>query len=142
MSVDTNFFALFHRNDEDYELPPPAPEGPNFCPYAKQFAQWVEPLCEEALRNPTHVTINQAKVRALDKFREWRTFVPKKHRAYTGNQHLCIFHVFQAAYERLRTAELSLSPPMLFIPPPPLPPPPPPPAPQIAGIFLAEMEEE
>ncbi len=136
-----------------FELPPGAmdsvdgvPERQTYCVYAIRFNTWAEELCVGATTNPSIVSINQAKVLLLDKYMQWRSFVPKRHRAYTGSAHTCIFHVFEIAYDRLKVVELSLTPPMLFLPvpppqePPPPPPPPPPPTPQIAGVFIGELE--
>ncbi|HEX9987305.1 MAG TPA: hypothetical protein VGE45_02370 [Chloroflexia bacterium] len=112
--------------------------------YARKFTIWAEGLCVHVTEDPSIISINQAKVLLLDKYMEWRSFVPKRHRTYTRNAHTCIFHVFEIAYDRLKVVELSLTPPMLFLPvpaPPPPPPLPPPPPPQIAGVFIAELEE-
>jgi hypothetical protein len=139
-----SFEGLWHQHD--FELPPVAPasteEKQNYCIYARKFSEWSEELCVGALSGPSLVSINQAKVLLLDKYMEWGNSVPKKHRTYTAGGHTCIFHTFIMAYNRLRVVELSLTPPMLFIPPPPLPPPPPPPPPQIAGVFIGELEDE
>lgn len=126
------------------ELPEPEIEKPsNLCVYAQQFDAWAQELCVGSVRNLSVVSLNQAKVLLLDKYMQWKASVPKRHRAYTAsgpNSHICIYHVFETAYDRLRVLELSLTPPMLFLPLPPLPPPPPPPAPQVMGIFLGEDE--
>ncbi len=149
MSVDTSFRGLWHRNDNDFELPTQSgQEGPSLCVYARKFSGWAEELCAGATEDHTLIGINQAKVQLLDKFFEWRTFAPKRHRNYTASNangptgHICIFHVFQAVYERLKVLELSLTPPMLFLPTPPPPPASPPPPPQIAGVFIGELEDE
>lgn|GEM_PF-3873397 len=135
-----SFEGLWHRHE--FELPPPEEEQPNLCVYARKFNTWAEELCVGAIQTPTVVSINQAKVLLLDKYMEWRSFVPKRHRLYTGNAHICIFHVFEGAYDRLKVVELSLTPPMLFIPEPP-PPPLPPAGPEpVRGVFIGELEDE
>ena len=108
------------------------------CIFAIEFWKWAEDLCE-VIKDPDLVTINQAKVQLQDKYFEWRSIVPKSHRNKVSQVgHNCIFHVYETAYFLLRAAEVSLMPPMLFVPSPP---PPPPPPPQIAGIFLGEIDE-
>lgn len=147
-----NFDELWHGHE--FDLPKGTEGGdageeaePTYCVYARKFNLWAEELCAGAVKDPNTrslVVINQAKVLLLDKYMEWRSFVPKKHRAYTGSYHVCIFHIFVTAYDRLKVVELSLTPPMLFLPapPPPLAPPPaPPPPPQIAGVFIGEIDE-
>lgn len=133
MEMQLTFFAdLEEEVDEDDEL--------ELCSYAKQFREWANSLRARKSRNT--VDINQAKVLLLDKYYEWRNSVPSQHRTLTSDRgHYCIFHVFDAAYKSLRLAELSLTPPMLFIPPPPLPPPQPKP-PEIMGVTFGEVVEE
>lgn len=89
------------------------------CPYARQFERWTEDLSERLLEDGTVVSINQAKVLLLDQYQKWRDSVPKAHQSYTGDRHTCLFHIFDAFYKRLRMAELSLQPPLLFLPDPP-----------------------
>lgn len=91
------------------------------CSYACVFQEWTEELASQLLVQATIVSINQAKVLLLDQYQKWRDSVPKAHQSYTGNRHICIFHVFDDFYKRLRMAELSLQPPMLFLPEPPTP---------------------
>lgn len=134
MSFDASFEWLWHSHD--FELPE---EQPNLCVYAQKFQEWAQELCIKATQNPTIVSVNQNKVLLIDRYFEWRSFSPKKHRNYTGAAHTCIFHVFEMAYNRLKVVELSLTPPMLFIPPPP---PPPLPPPTIAGVFIGELDGE
>lgn len=86
------------------------------CPYAREFEVWTEELAARLLENGTLVSINQAKVLLLDQYQRWRDSVPKVHQSYTGERHICLFHVFDAFYKRLRLAELSLQPPLLFLP--------------------------
>src|SRR5512139_544207 len=135
MDPETRFDTVWRRF-ANLEFEVRAPQIAH-CPYAQTFSEWVEELLQVTL-DPNIVTINQAKVQLVDKFFEWRRFVPRSHRRHLGETgHICVYQVFVSAYERLKVVELSLTPPMLFIPPPPLPPPPPP---QIAGIFLGEDE--
>jgi hypothetical protein len=116
-------------------------EEDGYCGYARKFSEWVETLPSLVAHKPDILAINQDKVQLLDKYFEWRSYVPKSHRNRTGSKagHTCIYHVFSETYNTLKVAELSLTPPLLFLPEPP---PPPPPSPQIAGIFLGELDEE
>lgn len=132
----TSFEGAWRRHD-DFELPD---EQPNRCEYAQPFSDWFERLYVDVAREASIVKINQDKVLLLDKYMEWRAFAPKRHRNYAGGGHTCLFHVFEASYNRLKTLELALTPPLLFMPPEPsralvVPPP------QIAGIFLGEQDE-
>lgn len=118
-------------------------ESPPLCRFAAQFQPWADTLVKNALRKPSQIGISQAKLLLLDKYFEWRNVAPRGHRdkmSTTG--HYCLWHIFEAAYNRLREAELTLTPPLLYAPPdtpqalPALPSPP-----QIAGIFIGEEEE-
>jgi len=135
--MDTqNFNTLWDRNN-DFELQEPV----NLCRHARAFSDWAD-WATQVLglnNNPNIVAVNQAKVLLVDKYFEWYSVVPKRHRHRLGNRgHTCIFQVFLQVYQQLKALELSLTPPMLFLPSPP------PPPPQIAGIFIGEVigEEE
>ena len=132
MNLDASFHVLWHHYD-DLEF---SGQQPDHCSFAEQFAPWAEELLDRVTDNPGVVSVNQSKVLLLDKYFEWRAVVPKPHRYHLGRGkgHVCIFQVFETAYERLKVLELSLTPPLLFLPGPP------PPRPQIAGIFIGEEE--
>lgn len=117
-------------------------DGPPLCRFATQFQTWADALLTETLKRQYVVGINQAKISLLDKYFEWRTIVPRAHRdKVSSTGHLCLWHVFEAAYNRLREAELALTPPLLYVPTQPsLPAPAAPPAKQIPGIFIAEED--
>jgi hypothetical protein len=117
---------------------PESDERRDICLPAARFEVWTRELC----RNHGHslVGINQAKVLLLDKYFEWRAYVPLQHRnRVSEHSHHCIWHVFEDGYRTLRLLELSMNPPMLFLPPPPPPPAPPPSPPVITGITLGEV---
>jgi hypothetical protein len=134
MSIQPDFTSVWNSVEEFVLID----KGPKYCLYAKKFLEWANALCEEMMNSPDIVSVNQNKVLLLDKYFEWRNFVPKSHRFKVSDVgHRCIFHVFEQAYTLLKVTELSLTPPMLFLPPPP---PPPPPPPQIAGLFLGEFD--
>jgi hypothetical protein len=131
MSFEERFQHIWGQIN-DIEIPEPVE---NKCFYAHGFTGWVQQLIN-GIQNPTVVSVNQAKVLLLDKFFEWHRYVPNAHRMRLGNRgHICIFQVFEAAYDHLKVIELSLTPPLLFLPDsvPIIPPPP-----RIAGIFLGE----
>jgi len=132
MSFEERFHNIW-RQISDIEMPEPAE---NKCFYSQGFTTWVEQLISNII-NPTAVSINQATVLLLDKYFEWHRYVPAEHRWRLGQRgHICIFQVFEAAYDHLKVIELSLTPPLLFLPnnePIIIPP-----SPRIAGIFLGE----
>jgi hypothetical protein len=131
MDIDPRFDTVWNRAG-DFEVPKDVIE---WCPFARKFAEWAASLIETS-KEPELVSVNQAKVMLIDKYFEWRSYVPKSHRNRVGSSgHRCIYHVFEQDYEQLKILELSLTPPLLFLPPPP------PPPPQIAGIFLGGMED-
>ena len=137
MNFETSFQDIW-SSMEDFELPE---KGTNWCSYAVRFSEWVDELCDFG-DDPSIVSVNQAKVQLIDKYFGWYRHIPNRHRYRIGARgHTCIFQVFETAYERLQVVELSLTPPLLFVPPEPPPPLPPPPLQPIAGIFLGELKE-
>ena len=80
-------------------------------PLAQLFAAWAKDMCTPAIQKKDQIALNQAKVLLLDKFFEWRASIPKKY----YNE---FFVVFEAAYHQVKLAQLSLTPPALFLPPP------------------------
>jgi hypothetical protein len=124
------------------------PQGQTtYCAYATQFKRWSDALCTTAAATAQAagaegaVAVNQAYVQLLTKYFDWRAAVPKSHRNRIGDLgHTCIFHVFAQAYQQLRTVELSLSPPLLFLPVAPAEPPQP--VYKLTGIPLGDIEEE
>jgi hypothetical protein len=131
VELDTSFDSLWHSHD-DFEF---GERPADVCPYAARFGQWADELVANAIKDPDVVGINQSKLLLQDKYFEWRAAVPKAHRNHIGAAgHTCIFQVFEEAYRKLKVVELSLTPPMLFLPSPP----PPTSRPQIAGIFIGE----
>jgi hypothetical protein len=101
-------------------------QAPPICAAAHQFQQWAEALCVGVARIALQssddgvVAVNQAVVRLTTRYFEWRSAVPKAHRTHIAETgHTCIFHIFEHAYQQLRVIELSLTPPLLFLPPPP-----------------------
>lgn len=136
----TRFEELWCSPDFQLETPEKQEES---CIYARRFAEVIEPLCRDAIANPDHISINQAMLLLLKKYFEWRSSVPRNHRNRMSEQgHVCLFHIFERAYQHLKILELSLAPPMLYLPQPPPAPLPPPPPPQIAGITLGELVDE
>jgi hypothetical protein len=134
MEADARFEAIWEKARE-FKVSEPVPQQ---CVYARKLSEWATQLCIKVAQEPDIVSVNQAKVLLLDKYFEWRNAAPRSHRNRLGdNGHSCIFQAFGEAYERLKVVELSLTPPMLFLPStsPHLALPP-----QIAGIFIGENE--
>jgi hypothetical protein len=111
------------RIQEIWGEPDPAP--PPICAPARQFQQWAEALCTsiyaEVQRDNTRgaIAVNQGKVLLIDKLHEWRATAPKDHRNRVGRGHTCLLDIFDQTYRALRAIELSLTPPLLFLPPSP-----------------------
>jgi len=123
--------------DSGFEL---VEEPPNLCTCARAFSAWAEALCANVESSPSHWALNRAKLVLAERYFEWYAIVPKRHReAVRDHGHRCIFPVFREAWFRLRQLQLTVDPPVFE---PPLPPPLPPPPAQIAGILLAEHDEE
>ena len=142
--MDPETFNQLWRERQEFQFSPPD-EKEERCVYAQHFGAWAEALYQEEVRAPSHVGINQKMLLLTKKYFEWRPTVPKSHRDRISDRgHVCIFAIFERTFYRLRVLELSLVPPMLFIPPPPPAPPALPPPPQIAGITFGELvgEEE
>jgi hypothetical protein len=90
------------------------------CGHARDFAAWIEENIQAVLKYPTPISLNQSKLRLLDRYFDYRAAVTKAHRDCIGERnHLCIFHIFERAFQQLRLCELKLTPPLLFIPPAP-----------------------
>lgn len=102
-----------------------SPAQPQYCPYSAQFQKWVDKLLasiKPALKKDSvsaAIAINQAKVLLIDKYFEWLAATPKSHHNRTGGDHLCLSNVFHNSYLVIKTGELMVSPPLLFLPPPP-----------------------
>ena len=129
---DTRFFSRW-RGFNDFEFV----EEPDICPYAQAFLEWA-PQALSLGEDPDIVSINQRKIRLVDKYFDWFSAVPKRHRYHVNpSGHTCIYQVFQQLYYQLRAIELDISPPIIYIPPSP---PPPPPPIQFAGIVMPEEE--
>ena len=104
------------------------------CEFAKSFRDWTNELIKN-IDKSNIVSVNQAKLLLQDKYYEWQHYVPTVRRHKRGLKgHVCIYQVYEIAYERLKILELSLTPPLIFLPESPIFPPPP----RIAGIFLGE----
>lgn len=97
------------------ELPEPEPRA---CVYAQKFGEQVEHLLSPLRSRPTLIGVNQTKILLLDYWWTWQQAVPKNHRR-APTSHRCLFDVFLDAYQALKTAELALAPPLLFLPPEP-----------------------
>ena len=132
MGFEERFKSIwFQQREIDVQ---PLPE--NKCVFAQSFSQWVMGLFK-CLEDPSIVAVNQAKVLLQDKYFEYYRYVSKKHRKHRSPRgHICIFQVYEAAYDQLKVIELQITPPMMFVPEEkPIEPPPP----RIAGIFMGEV---
>ncbi len=121
MEFTTSFHMIWDRIEpfKPEELIPD--EQVFWCGYAREFYEWLQ----RWVLNETDynlVGLNQAKLIVLDKYLEFRSFVPKAHQERINEHgHVCIYHIFIRACEQLKITELRLQKPMLFIPEPPPP---------------------
>lgn len=94
-------------------------EAESLCEYAQLFAAWAEQLCRSVEAVQDLVAVNHAKVLLVDRYFEWRASVPKNHRNYRGERsHLCIFTIFERAYQRIKVVQLTLAPILTSYPSP------------------------
>lgn len=124
----------------------PLQTATNICIYAQQLDEWASALCKSVEDQSRHhapgalVAVNQAKLLLTDKYFDYRSSVPQMHRDRIHRGHRCILVVFTEAYQRIRIAELSLTPPMLFLPEPA------PPVVKVVkekgGVYLDEEDDE
>jgi len=141
--MDPQVFDHLWQQQREFQFAMPGGNDER-CIYAQHFATWADTLYQEEVSGPTHIGINQKMLLLTKRFFEWRASVPKAHRdRISGRGHICIFHIFERTFHRLRVLELSLTPPMLFLPPPP----PPPPA-QVTKVYkfdsfpIGEVEDD
>ena len=66
---DKLFTELYPDDDDGFE------EGRPLCAYAAQFRQWADQLCAEHCGSVLEIA--QAKVLLLDKYLDWKNFVPR-----------------------------------------------------------------
>jgi hypothetical protein len=120
--------------------------SPGICEYGRRFATWTEDLCDKAARAGDEWAINVAILHLTNRYFDWYRTVPVPHREATSNRtHICVFHVFRGAYERLWNMHLDAAPPPIEIPspPPPARPPIPPQLPdELGGVWLGEMGDD
>lgn len=130
MGVETTFKELWTSVD-DFKFKGPV-KPPDECKYALEFEKWTKTL----ITNDKEITITQvqqAKVLLVDRYFEWRRYVPKTHRNRVGERgHTCIYHVFEQTHDRLKSIELSLTPKTEFFPQDPM----------IGGLFLGELKKD
>ena len=136
MSSQLPFAELWDH--QEFHLP--EEEQVTSCLAAGKFGEWCEPLINEAIRQKNPIALNRAKIHLLDRYFDWRGTVTKSHRELVGDEnHICIWHIFEQAYQQIRAAELVLTPPQLFVPEPA----PAPQAPMVIkeppGIYIGEI---
>ena len=129
-NFDDRFFSIWN-GIPGLEIPE-SNDDETICVYALGFLNWTENLMK-SFEKPDIIRINQAKILLMDKFFDWQRFVPQSHRQRLGvHGHTCIFQILEKAYERLRIMELSLTPPIYFLPENPIKPP------NFLGLVLGE----
>jgi len=134
MEFDERFLSNWNRI-QDLEIQEESVD--TVCIYALKFQGWTQELMK-VLDQPDLIRINQSKILLTDKYFEWKRIVPQAHRQHLGiHGHTCIYQILEYAYEKLQIVELSLTPPMLFLPQNPIPQPR-----NIAGLFIGEGLDE
>src|SRR5690606_5015822 len=108
VSYDDSFEALWHQ--QEFEVPD---GSDSLCSYGQFFSEWATQLIADTEERHSIGAVNYAVLRLTHKYFEWRTVVPKYHRNRIGETgHGCIFHVFEAAYLKLKIVGLALQPPL------------------------------
>ena len=131
-------FINIWRRYEGFEFAEPTVP---YCQFAEAFSNWAESALHIG-SNASLVQLNQSKILLIDRYFDFFSIVPKDHRYYFNpKSHICIYQVFMEYYRRIRTRELSISPPRIYEPLPPPPPPPPRPPVVFEGIVFAEDED-
>ena len=136
MDLNTSFEQIW-QSTTDFEFILPEPE-PNWCSYARAFAQWSDQLRQATETDPQIdvLAVNRAMLILTRQYFKWRNAVPKLHRDCLGSSsHVCVYTVFVQTHERLQALELTLTPPLLFKPvssPPPL----------VAGLYMGEKGDD
>jgi hypothetical protein len=110
--------------------------------FLKKIDDWLfAPLEQRATRQQ----VAQAKYLLQEEYHVWKKATPVAH-LRAAEQHQCVPDVYDQCFDRLHLLELTLRPAVAF----PLEdaqrvpaafPPSPPPPPQIAGIFLGELDD-
>src|SRR5687768_8135942 len=102
MAIDSGFAKKWEQYTNFEFVSEEQRKFSNYCAPAQQFAQWAENLVVDVGDSLSLLAIQQAKVQLLDKYFEWRAYVPKSHRDRLGaSGHYCIFQVFASAYDTL-----------------------------------------
>jgi hypothetical protein len=110
-------------------------EQEQLCEHAQKFAHWTETLCAKAEARKDKIALNHAFVLLLLQYFAWRNAVPKTHRDHISEQgHVCIFHIFDRAYQRLHELHLTLEPILTSYPAQP-------PAPQMIEVTHMTLGE-
>ena len=136
MSSQLQFAELWDH--QEFHLP--EEDQVKICPAARKFGEWCEPPINEAVRQKDPIALNQAKIHLLDRYFNWRGSVTKRHRELVRDEgHICLWAIFERAYQQIRAAELVLTPVQLFVPEPAPPPQPPTVIKEASGIYLGEI---
>ena len=99
-------FSVALRSQADFRLDV---KRRKVCPTAREFAAWSDRLYSHVIQEPKPQSVSLALRLLQDKYMELKSLVPnacKYHVRSTG--HRCIYHVWNDAYLKLRSAELTL----------------------------------
>jgi hypothetical protein len=145
MNVDDDFYAMWRQTQEkvgEDELP--------LCAIAQRFSEKLQEVIFTPLsQGYSRRQITQAKYMLQEEWQAWKRAVPLSHQKAALKKHRCLYEVYDAAYDRLQLLELTIKPPVEVIvdydeitkkPEPPALPEPAPKPPEIAGIFIGEMD--
>lgn len=82
--------------------------GVKQCAYARDFTQCLANRLDPLDDTLTHPEIAYKLYLLQESYHEYRSYVPKSHRDYTGPKHSCVYSVYLDHYARLKLLALRL----------------------------------
>src|SRR5438045_1420641 len=76
----------------DMPVEQPIAPGPQRCPDAQKLYEFTDKACADVLQNPSHILLNQARLKILHRFLELYCAAPKQHRGIRKS-HDCLVTV-------------------------------------------------
>lgn len=135
MSIYSDFNRIW--NAESDFLPLSDGDETEICPDAQRFGAWARQLLDQTKQTPSEHAFDLAARLLADSFFERRT-MSRNHGSLTGDglRHVCVAHVFEAAYKELTCLRIAfqhdIQPPPIHHPTEYI---------QLAGIMLGQLDE-